>query len=212
MIPLKNIPLLDLKKDLIGMNKFIKLLFIICTVIMLQFSQSLAEEKKMIGVMSVVIGEAFNQNNIKLISGSKIFYGDTIIVKENSNTQILFLDETVLSVGEKSELVIDEFVYNPETKVGKFVSTIKNGSVKVLTGRISDQNPDNLKINVPAGVVGSRGTEFAVYAEAGKKSSVLLLGPGPQNQLGLVPGNINLTDGKNSITIDTPGLAGIMTK
>ena len=45
-----------------------------------------------------------------------------------------------------------------------------------------------------------------------KKSSVLLLGPGPQNQLGLVPGNINLTDGKNSITIDTPGLAGIMTK
>ena len=179
---------------------------------MLQFSQSLAEEKKMIGVMSVVIGEAFNQNNIKLISGSKIFYGDTIIVKENSNTQILFLDETVLSVGEKSELVIDEFVYNPETKVGKFVSTIKNGSVKVLTGRISDQNPDNLKINVPAGVVGSRGTEFAVYAEAGKKSSALLLGPGPQNQLGLVPGNINLTDGKNSITIDTPGLAGIMTK
>ena len=93
-----------------------------------------------------------------------------------------------------------------------FVSTIKNGSVKVLTGRISDQNPDNLKINVPAGVVGSRGTEFAVYAEAGKKSSVLLLGPGPQNQLGLVPGNINLTDGKNSITIDTPGLARIMTK
>ena len=53
-----------------------------------------------IGVIGVAAGEIINQNNEKLLSGSKIFYGDTIVVKPKSNAQILFLDETVMTVGE----------------------------------------------------------------------------------------------------------------
>ena len=210
MILLKNILLLDLQKDLIGMNKFIKLLFIICTVIMLQFSQSLAEEKKMIGVMSVVIGEAFNQNNIKLISGSKIFYGDTIIVKEKSNAQILLLDETALTVGEKSELTIDDFVYDPETKVGKIVSSIKLGTVRIITGEISKQNPDNLNVKVPTGSIGARGTEFAVVTESNNKSTIILLGPGKNNTLGMIPGVLKVSDGFNSVDLTKPGFQSVV--
>ena len=37
-----------------------------------------------IGVIGVAVGEITNQNNEKLLSGSKIFYGDTIIVKSKS--------------------------------------------------------------------------------------------------------------------------------
>ena len=50
-----------------------------------------------------------NQKNEKLSTGSKIYFGDTIIVKAQSNAQILLLDETALTVGEKSEITIDEF-------------------------------------------------------------------------------------------------------
>ena len=74
---------------------------------------------EMIGIVAVGIGDISNQKNEKLTTGSKIYFGDTILVKAKSNAQILLLDETALTVGEKSELTIDEFIYDPKTKIGK---------------------------------------------------------------------------------------------
>ena len=62
-----------------------------------------------------------------LENGSKVYYGDTIVVSEKSNAQVLF-SQTVITIGEKSELTIDEFVYDPETNDGKFVSNINQNN------------------------------------------------------------------------------------
>ena len=158
------------------------------------------------------IGEIINQNSEKLTTGSKIYFGDTIIVKEQSNAQILLLDETALMVGEKSELTIDDFVYDPKSKVGKIVSSIKVGTVRIITGEISKQNPDNLKVNVPSGSIGARGTEFAVVTESDEKSTIVLLGPGKKNSLGMIPGILNVSDGFNSVNITTPGFQSVIFK
>ena len=64
-----------------------------------------------IGVIGVAVGDIYNQKNEKLLNGSKIFYGDTILANSKSNAQILFLDETVMTVGENTELTIDDFIY-----------------------------------------------------------------------------------------------------
>ena len=189
------------------MNNLFKILI---TVFLTLTTNVFAQSEQMIGVTAVVIGEVYNQNKEPLISGSKIYFGDTVNVKENSNTQILLLDETVLTVGENSELIIDEFIYDPATSIGKISTSILNGTVKVITGGISAQNPDNLKVKVPTGVIGARGTEFAVIAKNGK-STVVLLGPGPNNQLGLIPGNISLSDGLNTMDLIQPGMAGVIT-
>ena len=85
------------------------------------------------------------------------------------------------------------------------VSSIKLGTVKIITGKISKENPDNLEIQVPTGSIGARGTEFAVVTESDQKSTVVLLGPGPDNTLGMIPGNLRVTDGNLSIDITTPG-------
>ena len=99
-----------------------------------------------IGVIGAAIGDIKNQNNEKLINGSKIFYGDTIISEAQSNAQILFLDQTVLTLGEDTELTIDEFIYDPNSHDGSFVSNVKSGTVKFITGQISNKNPDNLEV------------------------------------------------------------------
>ena len=148
----------------------------ICVIFVLALSKSYAFSKDFIGVISAGIGEIINQDNEKLSTGSKIYFGDTIIVREKSSAQILLLDETALTVGEKSELTMDDFVYDPNTKVGKIVSNIKVGTVRIITGEISNQNPDNLEVKVPTGSVGARGTEFAVVTESDEKSTVVLLG------------------------------------
>ena len=191
------------------MNKYKTL---ILTLLIFMSSISFGISKEIIGVIAAGIGDISNQNNEKLLTGSKIYFGDTIFVKAQSNAQILLLDETALTVGEKSELTIDEFIYEPQSKVGKIVSNIKIGTVRIITGEISRQNPDNLEVNVPTGSIGARGTEFVVVTESDEKSTVVLLGPGKKNSLGMIPGTLNISDGFNTVNISTPGFQSVVFK
>ena len=187
-----------------------KIKIILTSLLLSLFSFSIGIANEFIGVVAVGVGNISNQKNEKLITGSKIYFGDTIIVSERSNAQILLLDETALTIGEKSELTIDDFVYDPQTKVGKIVSNIKVGTVRVVTGEISKQNPENLEVNIPTGSVGARGTEFIVVTESDKKSTVVLLGPGKRNTLGMIPGILNVSDGSNTVNISTPGFQSVV--
>jgi hypothetical protein len=182
-------------------NLFNKLLLII----FLSFfsSLSIAAEKSSVGVISASIGEVYNQDGKKLSTGDKIYFGDSIIVKSNSNSQIMLLDETVMTVGSNSEIKIDEFVYDKKSQNGKILSTIKSGSMKVLTGGVSEKNPANLEIKVPAGTIGSRGTEFQASVDNGQ-SKVLLIGPGPNNSAGLRPGSIQVSNALGSVLVNKP--------
>ena len=188
--------------------KYFKHIIIFIFINFLTFS-SFANE--FVGIIGAGVGEVKNQNNQKLENGSQIFYGDTIIVGSKSTAQVLFLDQTVMTLGEDSELTIDEFVYDPETNDGKFVSNIKSGTIKIITGKISKKDPDNLEIKIPTGAIGARGTEFVVLANSKNENTVLLLGPGPNNSLGMTPGNLEVTDGLNSVNIIQPGFETVVT-
>jgi len=189
-----------------------KIQTLIISLIISLSSISIGIANEVIGVIAAGIGDISNQKSEKLSTGSKIYFGDTIIVKAQSNAQILLLDETALTIGEKSELTIDDFVYDPQSKVGKIVSNIKIGTVRVITGEISKNNPDNLEVNVPTGSIGARGTEFVVVTESDKKSTVVLLGPGKKNTLGMIPGILNVSDGFNTVNISTPGFQSVVFK
>ncbi len=191
------------------MSKFKTLIF---SLIIFMFSLSIGFANDVIGVISAGIGDITNQKNEKLETGSKIYFGDTIIVKAQSTAQILLLDETALTIGEKSELTIDDFVYDAKSKVGKIVSNIKIGTVRIITGEISNQNPDNLEVNIPTGSIGARGTEFVVVTESDKLRTVVLLGPGKKNTLGMVPGILNISDGINTVNVTTPGFQSVVFK
>ena len=160
-----------------------------------------------IGVIGFVIGNAFNQDGKKLNVGDPIFYGDTIKTDEGGKSQIMFIDQTVMTIGSNTELIVDEFVYDPENTDGKLLSTIKSGSVKILTGKISEKNPENLVVDTPAGTIGTRGTEFkAAIDPETSKSQILLIGPGPKNSLGLRPGAVEVANENGSVLLDKPYL------
>ena len=180
--------------------------------IILLFSNTQSFSKEMIGIVAVGIGKISNQLNESLTTGSKIYFGDSIITEAASTAQILLMDQTTLTIGESSELVIDEFVYDPQTKIGKIISSVKIGTVKIITGEISKTNPDNLEIKTPTGSIGARGTEFAVVTESDTKSTVVLLGPGVNNTLGMAPGNLRVTDGNINIDITQPGFQTVVFK
>ena len=76
-------------------------------------------------LVGFVIGDAFNQDGKKLNVGDPIYFGDTISTKEGGKSQILFVDQTVMTVGSNTELTIDEFVYDAENTDGKLFINYK---------------------------------------------------------------------------------------
>ena len=181
-----------------------KIIYSLILLILLNISNSFAKE---IGIIGFVVGNAFNQDGKKLNVGDPVYFGDTINTEDGGKSQILFIDQTVMTVGSSTELTIDEFIFDPESADGKLLSTIKSGSVKILTGKISEKNPENLVVETPAGTIGTRGTEFKAAVDPNTtKSKILLIGPGPKNSLGLRPGAVEVSNAAGTVLLDKPYL------
>ena len=163
-----------------------------------------ANAEQIIGSIGLTVGTVKNQKNEILKAGDPVYFGDEIIVEEQSKSQVLLLDETVLTLGQKSSITIDEFVYDPNTENGKISTSIAAGSVKVLSGKISQGNPEDLVVKTPAGSIGTRGTEFQTVVDDEGDSKVLLIGPGENNTLGLRPGAVEVFNDQGSVLLDTP--------
>ena len=69
-----------------------------------------ASTSEFIGVIGAAIGDIKNQNNEKLINGSKIFYGDTIISEAQSNAQILNV-YMMMILEKKVFILVMEYIY-----------------------------------------------------------------------------------------------------
>ncbi len=91
----------------------------------------------------------------KLDIGSGIFQDETIDTWKESTTQLLFLDETTLTMGPDSSMVLDKFVFDPETNVGEFVLSTTKGAFRFITGSV---DPSSYTIETPIATMGVRGT------------------------------------------------------
>ncbi len=158
-----------------------------------------------VGTIGIVIGQADVVNrNIELEIKENIYFGDIIKTGAQTNLQILFNDETVFTIGENTEIVINEFIYDPNqnNELNKISAEVMQGSLKVVTGLISKENPENLLITLPTGVLATRGTEVQALVKPGQNDVVVLLGPGPNNAAGERAGAVEVTNNQGSVFMD----------
>ena len=146
--------------------------------------EKLTIEKQLVGIVGAISGTVKTETR-ELKAGDKIYLNETIVAGAGSGTQILLLDQSTFTIGEDSEVVMDTFIFDPATNDGKIVASVKQGSLKVISGLISKKNPDSLTVEVPEGTLGSRGTEFQTIVSKGK-TDTLLIGPGKNNTLGML--------------------------
>jgi hypothetical protein len=98
-----------------------------------------------------------------LSAGSEIFSNEVVRTGDDSLAQLLFLDETSLSVGPRSEVKLDRFVYNPERKTGNVVVEASRGAFRFVSG---SQAPTNYTIKTPLATIGVRGTIVDGYIKS----------------------------------------------
>jgi len=173
-------------------------------------AEKLSIEKQLVGIVGAISGTVKTETR-QLKAGDKIYLNETIYAAPGSGTQILLLDQSTFTVGEDSEVVMDTFIFDPETNDGKIVASVKQGSLKVISGLISKKNPDSLTVEVPEGTLGSRGTEFQTIVSKGK-TDTLLIGPGKNNTLGMRPGAVLVGNNLGQTLLDNPYSMTSMTK
>ena len=107
--------------------------------------------------------------------------GSSIEFKDNVRTGkgdvgIKFIDDTNVAVSAHSSLVIDEFIYDPNSKTGsKLVMNIALGTVRYASGNIAKLSNQNVDIRTPTARIGVLGTAFSMTVDEIGKSLIILL-------------------------------------
>ncbi len=108
-----------------------------------------------------------NGQSTPLKVGDRLYQKDIIRTGTDSTVGIIFEDNTVLSLGPNSEIVIDEYIFAPEKGILSMVARILKGTASYLSGIIGKQSPEAVKFHTPDATIGIRGTQFLVKAEGG---------------------------------------------
>lgn len=106
-----------------------------------------------------------NARQIPLSFGDKIFQNDTIRTGTASSVGIIFEDNTVLSLGPDSEILIDKYVFAPEQGIFSMIARMVKGTASYLSGIIGKQSPESVKLQTPDATIGIRGTHFLVQVD-----------------------------------------------
>jgi len=117
--------------------------------------------KKMTGTVNI----KRNHKTIPLKVGTTLNNGDIIITKKKSSIGITFDDGSRLSLGEKAIFVIKKFKVKPSTKEYDVDLDLKKGKAVFSSGKIGKLAPKSVKFRIPQGIIGIRGTKFAVEAK-----------------------------------------------
>jgi hypothetical protein len=120
------------------------------------------------GRVKVSKGEVYIERAGKRIPapvGATVQASDTVLTGADGSVGITFHDNSLLSAGPNSELVIDKFVFDSTTHKGEFDTSLKKGTLAVVSGKIVKQSPEAMRIRTPAAIMGVRGTEFVVKVD-----------------------------------------------
>jgi hypothetical protein len=127
-----------------------------------------ADPSSTIAIVEKVSGMATVVRQGRTISakiGLEIYQNDTLRTGRNGSIGVVFSDDTLLSLGPESMLVIDEFVFAP--RQGKFYIAVRmlKGTVAYISGLISKLAPESAHIETPTSSIGIRGTKFVARVE-----------------------------------------------
>lgn len=101
--------------------------------------------------------------------GMPIRQADTLVTGADGAVGVTFTDNSLLSTGPNSVLVVDRYNFDSTTHAGRFDASLKKGTLAVVSGKMVKQSPDAMKVRTPAAIMGVRGTEFIVQVDESSK-------------------------------------------
>jgi hypothetical protein len=100
--------------------------------------------------------------------GNNVIFKERIETSKVGSLQVAFVDKSTVSLGPDSNVVLDEYLYDPSAKTGKMLLTLGKGALRFVGGEISHQG--NVEVRTPVGTVGVRGGAFTLTYDPGSKA------------------------------------------
>jgi hypothetical protein len=97
--------------------------------------------------------------------GMPIQQSDTLITGADGSAGVTFSDNSLLSTGPNSVLVVDRYAFDSTTHAGRFDASLKKGTLAVVSGKMVKQTPGSMRVRTPAAIMGVRGTDFLVQVD-----------------------------------------------
>jgi hypothetical protein len=120
--------------------------------LVLQPTTSFAQEA--IGKAASVRPQAEGSHAGPLSNGSSVYSKETVRTGDTGQADLQFHDHSNLTVGPKSSVRLDKFVYDQNKSAGTVAIEATRGSFRFVTG---SQGKGNVQVKTPYGTLGVRG-------------------------------------------------------
>ena len=128
-------------------------------------------------------------------------------IEQNDNVQtrmgrvaIQFLDDSTVKLTEHSQLVIDEYIFDPNPSKSKLALNFASGTARFITGGLNRINKENISIKTPTADIAIRGTDFTCTVDELGRSLIILL----PDENGISSGEILVTTAFGTVTLNKP--------
>lgn len=126
-------------------------------------SLAFAQQQPAMGLVKRLAGAVSLERDGKTLPvaiGTTVFQGDRLRTGRDGYASLTLNDDTQLTTGPGSLLVLSRFASNTTTQEGEFQATLPQGSLQVVSGMIAKKSPEKYELKGRNVVLGVRGTEF----------------------------------------------------
>ena len=115
--------------------------------------------------MATIAAIAADRSSRELLVAHEAMRNERIDTSERGQVQLLFADQSSLSIAPGSDVVINEFLYDPQTQTGNLTATVTTGLLRYVGGEISRKQ--DVAFYTPGAVVSVRGGIILIRVERG---------------------------------------------
>ena len=91
--------------------------------------------------------------------------GDLVRTSKDGSVGIVLLDDTTLSLGPNSELVIKDYAFDPKEGKFAFLARMVKGTFSYISGLIGKLSPNSVRLEIPDATIAVRGTKLFVEVQ-----------------------------------------------
>lgn len=132
-------------------------------VLLLAVAELASAQRPVVGTVERIQGRCiavFGDSTRRLHDRDDIFQRDLLITTAEARLQVILADGTRVTLAEKAELLVDEFVYQPRAGRGELGLRALLGAFEFSGGAVEDVPEPTVEVMTPVAMLGVRGTAF----------------------------------------------------
>jgi hypothetical protein len=129
------------------------------------FGSVASPDNGQVAQIKTVAGQAeIVRNGARVVArvGDSLYEKDSIETGPDGSIGITFIDNTVMSSGPDSQIVLEDYKFNSSNFKGSMLADMNRGTVSMISGDIARSSPGAMKVKTPTAILGVRGTRFVI--------------------------------------------------